>query len=364
MGHVARRAPPRGLNGGRAAAIWTHSLHAHHPSQRFPVVTQSPPFPPPAALADVVADSRSEHAGALHWVGMHAIELPLRIDAAGEAFRVPGKVSAYVDLADDGARGIHMSRLYRACDAVLGDETVSHAALDRLLAEFLRSHADLSTRARVRLQFELPLRRGSLLSGLHGWRQYPVRIDAIRDGDDLRIEAEVQVLYSSTCPGSAALARQLIQQRHAAEFATTGDADQDAATAARLDARVTEWLGTQDAICATPHSQRSLATVRVRWTQATQQLPLVALIDAIEAALTTPVQAAVKRIDEQEFARLNGENPMYCEDAARRIRRALDADAAVADYWIRAAHLESLHPHDAVAFAVRGVAGGFEPALD
>lgn len=361
---MARGTPQRGLNGRGRDAIWTHSLQVLHSSQRLSVVTQSPHFSSPAALADVVANSRSEHAGALQWVGMHGIELPLRIDAGGEPFRVPGKVSAYVDLADDGARGIHMSRLYRACDAVLGEHPMSFDVLDRLLGDFLQSHAQLSTRARVRLQFELPLRRGSLLSGLYGWRQYPVRVDAMRDASGLRIESEVQVLYSSTCPGSAALARQLIQQRHAAEFAPTGDAGTDAATQARLDARVTEWLGTQDAICATPHSQRSLATVRVRWAHGATSLPLVALIDAIEAALTTPVQAAVKRIDEQEFARLNGENPMYCEDAARRIRAVLDADADVVDYWIRAAHLESLHPHDAVAVATRGVPGGFDAAID
>ncbi|MBB5206810.1 GTP cyclohydrolase FolE2 [Chiayiivirga flava] len=315
-------------------------------------MTQSPPFAPPsAALADVVSDSRSLHAGALHWVGMHAIELPLRIDAGGEPFRVPGKVSAYVDLADAGARGIHMSRLYRACDDILGSEAVSHASLERLLDAFLQSHAGLSTRARLRLQFELPLRRPSLLSGLHGWRQYPVRIDAQRDGDATRIEAEVQVLYSSTCPGSAALARQLVQQRHARDF---GMRDEAAA-----NAEIAAWLGAQDALCATPHAQRSLATVRVRWTPEARAVPLVALVDTVEAALMTPVQAAVKRIDEQEFARLNGENPMYCEDAARRIRAALEAETSVADYWIRAAHLESLHPHDAVAVAVRGVAGGF-----
>lgn len=308
------------------------------------------PPPPHTDLADVVAHSRSAHAGGLQWVGMHAIELPLRIDAAGEAFRVPAQVSAYVDLVDGGARGIHMSRLYRACDEILGNEVVDAASIDRLLAAFLQSHAGLSTRARVQLRFDLPLRRGSLLSGLHGWRQYPVRIDARRDADGLRIDAEVDVLYSSTCPGSAALARQLVQQRYARDFAD------DEAT---LQAKVAEWLGTQDAICATPHSQRSLATVRVRWQGVDGALPLVALIDAIEHALQTPVQAAVKRIDEQEFARLNGENPMYCEDAARRIRAALDARDDVADYRIRAAHLESLHPHDAVAIAVRGVAGGF-----
>ncbi len=89
------------------------------------------------------------------------------------------------------------------------------------------------------------------------------------------------------------------------------------------------------------------------------ELPVVALIDAIEAALGTAVQGAVKRVDEQEFARLNGINPLYCEDAVRRIRSALEALAWVSDYRIETAHLESLHPHDAVACVVKGVSGGF-----
>ena len=40
---------------------------------------------------------------------------------------------------------------------------------------------------------------------------------------------------------------------------------------------------------------------------------------------------------------------MFCEDAVRRIRVALEADERIAGYRIRAAHHESLHPHDAVA---------------
>ena len=76
------------------------------------------------------------------------------------------------------------------------------------------------------------------------------------------------------------------------------------------------------------------------------------------------MQTAVKREDEQEFARLNGAHPMYCEDAVRRIRAALDGLPGVLDWSVRAAHLESLHPHDAVAAAVRGVPGGFVAVPD
>ena len=89
------------------------------------------------------------------------------------------------------------------------------------------------------------------------------------------------------------------------------------------------------------------------------ELPIADLIDAIETALQTPVQTAVKREDEQALALRNGQNLMFCEDAARRMRRALDGDERIVDFWLRAAHFESLHPHDAVAVATKGVAGGY-----
>ena len=66
----------------------------------------------------------------------------------------------------------------------------------------------------------------------------------------------------------------------------------------------------------------------------------------MENALGTPVQTAVKRADEQAFAALNGQNLMFVEDAARRIEVAL-ADYKKPEVHVR--HIESLHPHDAVA---------------
>ena len=88
------------------------------------------------------------------------------------------------------------------------------------------------------------------------------------------------------------------------------------------------------------------------------QLPIELLITEIETALNTPVQAAVKRPDEQQFARLNGENLMFCEDAARRIRFALDDLAIVSGFHFEVHHLESLHPRDAVAQISSGIDRG------
>jgi GTP cyclohydrolase I len=87
------------------------------------------------------------------------------------------------------------------------------------------------------------------------------------------------------------------------------------------------------------------------------------LVDHIEDALQTAVQAAVKREDEQEFARLNGANLMFCEDAARRLQSALDAQSVYRDFWLRVDHMESLHPHDAVSIVCKGVSGGYLPVV-
>ena len=65
--------------------------------------------------------------------------------------------------------------------------------------------------------------------------------------------------------------------------------------------------------------------------------------------MAPPLQTAVRRADEQAFARLNGANLMYVEDAARRVQAALAQHYAQARVTVR--HMESLHPHDAVAQA-------------
>jgi GTP cyclohydrolase I len=87
--------------------------------------------------------------------------------------------------------------------------------------------------------------------------------------------------------------------------------------------------------------------------------PITELIDAVEGALKTPVQATVKREDEQAFALLNGRNLMFCEDAGRRVQTALGNDERILDFWARCTHYESLHPHNAVSVVTKGIEGGY-----
>ncbi len=52
-------------------------------------------------------------------------------------------------------------------------------------------------------------------------------------------------------------------------------------------------------------------------------------------------------------------NLMFCEDAARRVQATLANDNHFEDFWVRVNHLESLHPHDAVAIVTKGIEGGY-----
>ena len=311
----------------------------------------TPNVPLARAMPDIASDDVAALAGRLDWVGMSEIHAPVLLaNEAGDRIAVPARIAAYVNLHRPDARGIHMSRLYLHVDRMLAAEALSPCLLRRLLKEFLDSHAELSDRACVRIAFDHMLRRPALASDNAGWKSYPVAITGQLEKGQLALDVEFSLEYSSTCPCSAALARQLIQERFARDFAATAPLDH---------AAVLAWLGTEEGICATPHSQRSRADVRVRLAPSFAQFPIVDLIDRVEGALKTVVQTAVKREDEQAFALLNGGNLMFCEDAARRVHVALDSDERIADFHARVTHFESLHAHDAVAVATKGLQGGF-----
>jgi GTP cyclohydrolase I len=311
------------------------------------VVTAVSSFPTlPLQMPDVAHDAAAL-ARPLDWVGMERISLPVRIaveqhaaDAAGGFIQVAASVDVAVDLRDPDARGIHMSRLYLQLQQAFGAETITPAGLRRVLQGFIESQQGLSAAARLVVRYDYLLQRAALASAHVGWKRYPVIIEAtLRDGH-LRLALTLAVEYSSTCPASAALSRQLNAERFAGDFASTRPLSTDV---------VRDWIASERGLAATPHAQRSRAEVRIELRPAFDELPVMPLIDVIEAALCTPVQTAVKREDEQAFAELNAANLMFCEDAARRIAAVLSGDARVERFDACVAHFESLHPHDAVA---------------
>lgn len=306
-------------------------------------------------MPDVQQGKVSELQGTLDWVGMANVRQPLLVRDGGKTNLVHSKVQVYVDLGDPEAKGIHMSRLYVILDEHAESRPLTVAGLKLLLSSLLESHRGLSQRVFIDFDFDYYLRRQALISDNSGWNAYPVTLRGSLIDGEIGIELRLDVSYSSTCPCSAALARQLIQEQFETDFGANGTVKAS---------EVKAWLGTEQGIMATPHSQRSVAKLRVQLKDDLAEFPITALIDAVEDSLKTPVQTAVKREDEQEFARLNGQNPMFIEDAGRRLKQSLSEQADLTDFWVRVEHLESLHAHDAVGVFVKGVEGGFTPSPD
>lgn len=300
-----------------------------------------------------IASTPQEKAGTLDWVGMSEIELPVVLEREdGSTIQTSAKAQAYVNLIDPQAKGIHMSRLYLLVDQI-STQTLNMQVLSEALEQFLESHKGLSDQAFIEFSFDYLVQRPALKSNYKGWKAYPVRVAATLADEKVSVVITCAIPYSSTCPCSAALARQLIQQQFAHDFNGQNNVDTET---------VLNWLGKEEAIIATPHSQRSIADVKIKLRhEGVDQFPIIEIIDAVEDALKTPVQTAVKREDEQAFALLNGQNLMFCEDAGRRIQTELEKSHKYADYWVRVNHMESLHAHDAVSVVTKGLEDGFKP---
>jgi len=287
-------------------------------------------------LPDVTSKQLTTASLSLKWVGMEGIALPITLVEQPNS-SLSAKANVFVSLDKADAKGIHMSRLYLKLKESLTNEPLTMDALATLLQTLVSSQGGLSLAARLQLDFELTMRKPALLSGQFGYQTYPVSIRSDYINEQIITELSLSIPYSSTCPCSAALSRQAMSDAIAEQFS------EEVVSKEALLA----WITSQQGSVATPHSQRSFAYLKLQLQH--NILPnFSALIKHFEEVIGTPVQTAVKREDEQAFAKLNAENLMFCEDAARRIKQALENNEQISDYWFKVEHQESLHAHNAV----------------
>lgn len=251
-------------------------------------------------------------------VGIADFRLPLTyMTRDGHEMSLETSVTGSVSL-DMDKRGINMSRImrtfYRFAATPMDFMTLSDAA------EAYRKDLD-SEDAKLQLLYAYPLTKRSLRSGLDGYQYYDVAMD-VEHRSGVRIHVmHLRYTYSSTCPCSLELSEHARRERGQ---------------------------------LATPHSQRSFADLSVEIVDSNRRFLVEDLIDCCRNAIPTETQVMVKREDEQAFAELNAANPIFVEDAVRRIWRELEKDDRIGDFRISASHEESLHSHNAVSTLHRG----------
>lgn len=304
------------------------------------------------SLPDIASQTRNKASSVkstevfsgLTWVGMEKIQMPV----LWEGQILSAEIKAQVNLKPGTSRGIHMSRLYSLLADSFASRNLSWTHLEGLAQAFIESQGEISEAARLAVRFQIPIERKALKSDLKGWRLYPVEMEVVKTtfpgavgkSTSSQRNMKVEIIYSSTCPTNTALSRELWRQDLKANFS-----EEKELTLQDMD----QWLETLSGMPGTPHAQRSRAEVQVQISDAGFDFGPQSLITGLEEVLQTPVQTAVKRVDEQEFARLNGKNPMFCEDAARRTQSWLNSMPFITAYRAFFEHQESLHPHNAVA---------------
>jgi GTP cyclohydrolase IB len=261
-------------------------------------------------------------------VGIENFRIPLSFKHDDEVIMNHDcKASMFIYL-DEGKTGANMSRFCKILQENALNTHVTSKFIENTLTRYRKElrdfqNEDLIPEAKLELNLSYPVKQKSLKSDNWGWQYYDLKLSGKQTKDYSTLEITIKYEYSSTCPCSLSMAKQ-----YEKDFA---------------EGKTTEGTG-----IAVAHSQRSIATISVTIDLDTD-FQIIDLIDHAKEALPTETQSLVKRIDEQAFAILNGENPLFVEHATRRLSIVLDQDKRIIDWKAKVQHLESLHSHDAVA---------------
>jgi GTP cyclohydrolase IB len=271
-------------------------------------------------------------------VGINRFRIPLLYKHRdGSVMNHDTEASMYISFPR-GKAGINMSRLYEILQDESAGVVVDHVFFRKILGRYRADMRDQRTdplypEAYLKLRFNYAIRQQSLKSKNHGWQYYRCVWD-VRENSRAERESRLTVHYeySSTCPCSLSMSKQY-EADHAMRKISDGNG------------------------MAAPHSQRSEARCTVV-IDPDEEFFIEDLIDLLRDAIPTETQSFVKRVDEQAFAVLNAQNPMFVEHATRRLSLVLNNDARLRDWVVSVEHWESLHSHNAVAVISKGVMGG------
>jgi GTP cyclohydrolase I len=281
-------------------------------------------------------------------VGVEDVELPFLLESKYGGFHeLTAKVSMRTDL-DDKTKGISMSRFLRTLQKYL-NKPLKKVLLLKILKDFQSKVGGYSSY--INFKFKLPMIKKSPISDYEFPLYYDCRFEGqLHNRKDVFKFSEVQeifrffqgirIQYASYCPCSAELCSDL------KECGSSGF----------------------------PHAQRSYADILVEAVHKDyikffyadyemlkgKELPYIWLediVEAVEAKIKTLPYPIIKRVDEQEIARIASENPLFVEDAIRLISEALDK-LPVYDWIVKCTHEESIHTSNAIAINSKFPTGG------
>lgn len=275
-------------------------------------------------LPDIQHSEKPEFSGYINSVGVEKVKVPFKLDSLfGGVHNLTANVEMTTDLKDD-IKGISMGMLLRTLILYL-DKPLKHEIIRNILNEFKKAVETDSDHSLIKFRFDLPIVKKAPISEIEFPQYYDCSFIGKLDHNEFKFYQKVKVYYGSYCPCSASLCDNLIENN------SNGY----------------------------PHAQRGYAELLVE-VKPENIVWLEQLIGIIESSVKTGMYPILRRVDEQEVARVAYLNKMFVEDAIRRIMYKLNNGSYLIHDWIiKCVHMESIHVSDAIATSWKGIPGGF-----
>ena len=274
-------------------------------------------------LPDIQHSMSPEFPLYINQVGVENVKVPILLNSLyGGTHELIANVEMTTDLKEN-IKGISMSMLLRTLIKYMY-EPLKHHIIKQILEEFKTAVETNSEHSLIKFDFELPINKKAPKSNLVFPQFYKCGFTGKLDHDEFRFFQKVRVQYQSYCPCSASLCEDLFTKKQ----------------------------------YGFPHAQRSFCDLLVE-VKPENVIWLESLIMIIEASVINEVFPILRRVDEQEVARIAAENPMFVEDAIRSITNALNSEEFIYDWIVKCSHEESLHTNEAIAISWKGIENGF-----
>ena len=279
-------------------------------------------------LPDVQHELKPEFEIPIAQVGVQNVKVPIFLDSMyGGLHELVAKVAMSTDLRCD-KKGISMSKLIRTLIKYV-EKPLKQKTLKEILNEFKVEVETESEDSFIKFEFELPVHKKSPKSGHVFPQYYDCSFEGRMTGNNFRFFEKAIIQYASYCPCSASLCNHL----------------------------------DESGFKGFPHAQRCFTEVLIE-VEPGNVIWLEEIIELVEKSLKTIPYPILQRIDEQEIARIAGDNTMFVEDSIRRISNELNLYSDfIKDWIVKCTHQESIHTSDAIAINWKGVIGGFSGTI-
>lgn len=272
-------------------------------------------------LPDIQCEKPNIHIP-IRQVGVENVEVPFKLESKyGGYHQLIANVSIRTSL-DENTKGISMSRLLLTLKPYL-DLPLKQTLIKQILEDICANIG--SKNSFMKFEFRMPVITKSIKSDNEFPIYYKCKFEGqLFEDNTFKFYQGIRIQYASYCPCSAELCGDLNNKGHKGY----------------------------------PHNQRSFADILIEAYPNTL-IWLEDIIELINKNIKTNPLPIIKRIDEQEIARIAAENPMFVEDAIRIISYALDNKKEIYDFYIKCSHEESIHTSEAIAINWKGITNGF-----